>query len=237
MADAWVRRGEHRLQAERDGSENGVSGVWTDPVEYGSLTGGEQPNGPGSTPAVVDGVVYVGSLGKNSLLAYDAETGEELWRFGVEGSVRDDPAVADGHVYFHQSGDLYALDAETGELVWEFEEASGEDLIVHDERVYLGGSRKRLQVFEAEEGKEAWIFDPKSSHVSSIAMSEGDVYAGCERIYSLDAETGEKDWERGADEYSMKKFVPNGIPYTVMAGGRDGILCAIDTDGRCSLGV
>jgi len=214
------------------GPENGVSGVWTDPVEYGSLTGGEQPNGPGSTPAVVDGVVYVGSLGKHSLLAYDAETGEELWRFGVE-SVRDDPAVADGRVYFRDGGTLYALNAETGDRIWEFGGTNGGNPVVHDGKIYLGGAG--LQVVEAEDREEVWSFDPKSNHSGSIAISEERVYAGHERIYSLDAETGEKDWGMEVEGTPKEKIVADGILYTVAVsqGYSERSLHAIDTgDGE-----
>jgi outer membrane protein assembly factor BamB len=51
-----------------------------------------------SSPAVADGVVYVGS-GDGRLYALDARTGKEKWSFNTGGEVFSSPAVADGVVY------------------------------------------------------------------------------------------------------------------------------------------
>ena len=51
-----------------------------------------------SSPAVVDGVVYVGSW-DGQVYAIDAATGDERWRFQTSGYVSSSPAVVDGVVY------------------------------------------------------------------------------------------------------------------------------------------
>ena len=51
-----------------------------------------------SSPAVADGVVYVGSQDGN-VYALDAATGTEAWSFATGGAVDSAPAVADGVVY------------------------------------------------------------------------------------------------------------------------------------------
>ena len=62
-----------------------------------------------SSPAVADGVVYVGS-GDGRLYALDARTGEEKWSFKTDGGVASSPAVAGGVVYFGSTdGYLYAV--------------------------------------------------------------------------------------------------------------------------------
>ena len=61
------------------------------------------------SPAIADGVVYVGNqLGK--LFAVEAQTGQELWSFKAWRAVRGSPVVGEGVVYF-VSGDanLYAV--------------------------------------------------------------------------------------------------------------------------------
>jgi hypothetical protein len=50
------------------------------------------------SPAVVDGVVYVGS-DDGRLYALDAATGQEKWSFKTYGEVYSSPAVAGGMVY------------------------------------------------------------------------------------------------------------------------------------------
>jgi len=66
-----------------------------------------------SSPAVSNGVVYIGS-GDLSIYALDAATGAKIWSYQTVGSVYSSPAVSNGVVYIG-SGDysIYALDATT----------------------------------------------------------------------------------------------------------------------------
>ena len=62
-----------------------------------------------SSPAVIDGVVYVGSDDDN-VYAIDAATGSERWRFATGSYVRSSPAVVDGVAYVGSwDGNVYAL--------------------------------------------------------------------------------------------------------------------------------
>jgi polyvinyl alcohol dehydrogenase (cytochrome) len=76
-----------------------------------------------SQPAVVDGVVYVGSW-NGRVYAIDAKTGEQKWMFftGVTGNigvVRVGVTVTDSFVLFgDQKGRFYALNKENGTLAW-----------------------------------------------------------------------------------------------------------------------
>jgi eukaryotic-like serine/threonine-protein kinase len=61
-----------------------------------------------SSPAVEDGLVYVGSMDKN-LYAVDQQTGALKWKFAAEGPVGSSPALAGGIVYFaSDDGKFYA---------------------------------------------------------------------------------------------------------------------------------
>ena len=67
-----------------------------------------------SSPAVVNGVVYVGS-DDHSLHAVDAATGKVKWKYPTGGKVQSSPLVLDGLVYFgSRDSNVYALDAGTG---------------------------------------------------------------------------------------------------------------------------
>ena len=67
-----------------------------------------------SSPAAVEGVVYVGSFG--TLAAFDATSGSPLWQFSTESAVDSSPVAVDGVVYVGSSdGNLHAVDAKTGE--------------------------------------------------------------------------------------------------------------------------
>lgn len=81
-----------------------------------------------SSPAVADGVAYVGSGwyetadSPHHLYALDVATGEVEWRFQAPEAVFCSPVVAGGVCYFGGvDGRVYALDAADGELMWEFD--------------------------------------------------------------------------------------------------------------------
>ena len=77
-----------------------------------------------SSPAVADGIVYVGSF-DGRVYAVDAAIGGERWRFDTGNVVFSSPKVADGTVYVgSHSGAMYALDAADGELDWRFADRS-----------------------------------------------------------------------------------------------------------------
>jgi outer membrane protein assembly factor BamB len=66
-------------------------------------------DGIASSPAVVNGVVYIGS---DKLYAFDAVTGTTLWTAKTAGYVESSPAAVNGVVYVgSDDGNLYAFDA------------------------------------------------------------------------------------------------------------------------------
>ncbi len=73
-----------------------------------------------SSPAVVNGVLYIGSADHN-LYAIDANTGVKKWEFKTDSGVASSPAVSGGLVYFSSyDGNIYAVAAEDGKLHWKF---------------------------------------------------------------------------------------------------------------------
>ena len=78
-----------------------------------------------SSPAVANGVVYVGS-NDDSIYALNASTGTLLWSYSAGESVSSSPAVADGVVYvgslnYGNGKSIHALDASTGALLWDYQ--------------------------------------------------------------------------------------------------------------------
>jgi outer membrane protein assembly factor BamB len=62
-----------------------------------------------SSPAVANGVVYIGSDDGN-VYALNATTGAQLWTFTTGGDVQSSPAVANGVVYADSyDGNVYAF--------------------------------------------------------------------------------------------------------------------------------
>jgi serine/threonine-protein kinase len=75
-----------------------------------------------SSPAVANGVVYVGAGDADfNIYALDAATGAKLWSYTAGGVVLSSPAVANGVVYLGADDDnVYALDAATGAKLWSY---------------------------------------------------------------------------------------------------------------------
>ena len=86
--DAWPT---FRLATSRVGTTGSATG--TPEPAWTFDTGGVVE----SSPAIVDGVVYVGTFA-GRLHALDAATGAELWAFPVGGLLRASPSVIDGVV-------------------------------------------------------------------------------------------------------------------------------------------
>jgi outer membrane protein assembly factor BamB len=73
-----------------------------------------------SSPAVVDGLLYVGSVDYN-VYALNASDRALVWNFTTGGQVYSSPAVADGTVYVGSYDyNVYALNASNGALIWSF---------------------------------------------------------------------------------------------------------------------
>ena len=95
-----------------------------------------------SSPAIVDGIIYFGSL-DGHLYAVDTQTGRAHWSFDIgEPVTYSSPAVADGAVYFGSlDGILYVLDSRSGLEKWTFEVGGilKGSVAIEDGTVYLGG--------------------------------------------------------------------------------------------------
>ena len=73
-----------------------------------------------SSPAVINGVVYVGS-DDHYVYALNAATGAYIWSYKTGGSVDSSPAVANGVVYVgSEDHKVYALNAATGTKIWSY---------------------------------------------------------------------------------------------------------------------
>jgi len=241
-AHAWPAFGR---EAANTGHNPGVTGPRTDVgAAWRFDTGGHVT----SSPAVVDGTVYVGSR-DDGVYAVDAASGEEVWRFGTEGDVASSPAVTDGTVYVGSSdGRMYAVDAASGEEVWRFGTGGAVtsaptvvDVSAGDDgsagAVYVGSRDGTVYAIDAAAGTEAWRFETEfaiesSPAVATVGFEDGEaptVFVGSDdqRLYALDAETGEQRWAFGeaTDVIRSPPAVAGGVVYV---GSVDTNVYAVD---------
>ena len=155
------------------------------------------------SPAVVNGIVYIGSIGSGSLYALNAETGTLVWTYacGVYGfGVSSGAAVANNVVYFGCGETLYALNAQTGALIWQYPLSPGyvtSSPAVANGLVYFGSYDELLYALDANTGALLWTFATGGEIDSSPAIANGIVYFGSmdSNLYAVNAESGTLLWE------------------------------------------
>ncbi len=182
-----------------DGNVSELGLAWF--TETGSSRGLE------ATPLVVDGRMYL-TLSWSVLLALDAQTGEELWRFDPEVDrsrgyyaccdvVNRGAAYADGRLYFGAfDGRLIAVDAENGQPIWETQTVdtrypysiTGAPRVI-DDKVIIGnggadfGVRGYVSAYDSRSGALLWRFytvpgDPAKGFESPAMEMAAETWSG-----------------------------------------------------------
>ena len=158
-----------------------------------------------------DGVVYSGSL-DNTLVALDAETGEELWSHSFGGGYVRAVHVSDGVVYVGNGGSVVALDAENGEEIWSHTEHPESVIsvyvsngIVYTTSWYFSGyssSTNSIVAADAENGEVLWARSGLSAESMRVVRASNEaVYVGSDNgnILALDTGTGENLIEKATE--------------------------------------
>lgn len=103
-----------------------------------------------SSPALFEGVVYVGGRDK-MMHALDAKTGKEKWNYLTRARIEGSPAVASGRVYFGGGdGQLYVLDARSGKRIQAIEAGapiSASPALSSSSRLVIGTQDGRVLCF------------------------------------------------------------------------------------------
>ncbi|HUV62659.1 MAG TPA: PQQ-binding-like beta-propeller repeat protein, partial [Sedimentisphaerales bacterium] len=143
-----------------------------------------------SSPAIVDGVVFVGSSDK-SVYAIDLKSGRQVWSYLTGDAVESAPCIVEGSVYVGSSdGFLYALDAQSGSLKWKYE-TEGQILGAANWtqsadgriRILVGSYDNRLHCVDSANGKALWIYETDNYINGSPAVDDGKtVFGGCDAL-------------------------------------------------------
>jgi outer membrane protein assembly factor BamB len=162
-------------------------------------------------PAVVDNKVFF-TTDDGYILALDAQTSHERWRFSPEQreeNIPDDPecrwcalkfrppTIADGTIYVASHDKyLYALDASSGAEQWRFHLgalAFYAPLVV-DGLVYVGDQDGHIHILDAATGIEQSRYAP-GQEVWSIAIEGETLYTAVDnQLVAMNRRTGTEQW-------------------------------------------
>lgn len=175
------------------------------------------PAGSFSTPAVHNGLVYVGcdNYEGKSFFAFDENTGEEIWNASIGLIGRSAPVVADGKVFvmsrqqspYSLKGNdtLFAFNAETGKEIWNFSIGNNTNVIGNYLRIY--GIDNRISA---------------SSPVCTPAYYDGLLFVMSRQgiLYALDSKSGEEKWIfNAADAIPGSDLIPYHVTSPVVVNG------------------
>ncbi len=197
-----------------------------------------------SSPAVADGVVYVGGE-DGAIYAVSAADGSQKWRFQTGHVVRATPAVAEGRVFCGSfDGKVYALDAATGKELWVVDtntpgvpwRAVQGSCAVVDGLVYVGSRSTYLYGIDARTGQVRWKHSHDGGWVpSSPAVRAGVAYVGQSdgsKVVAVDA-AGKRLWAFASPHETFAS--PALAGEVLYVGGNNnynmqgkGSLCALD---------
>lgn len=202
-----------------------------------------------SSPAIVGGVVYIGS-NDNNLYAIWANNGTQKWSFNDNGNLDDvpgSPTVVNGKVYFNAfNAGVYCLWASNGTKIWNttiapvINHRNYSSATVVGDSVYIADDGIPATIFalDADDGHERWNHPVSSGYiVTTAAYNNGKLYFGAQSgggILCLWASNGTEFWKRnyqGGGVYSAPSIKDDKLFFTTEGSPVQGSrIYAIDKD-------
>ncbi|MBT6630962.1 MAG: PQQ-binding-like beta-propeller repeat protein, partial [Gemmatimonadetes bacterium] len=164
-----------------------------------------------ASPVVAQGRVFTATIDDGNaedcaIIACDALTGQQIWRYPTRNSVKNTIVCAAGTVIAtDQRGFTYAVDAATGALRWEkdlhYDRLPGfvSGLVTDGESVFTGFGHS-LQALAVADGSTRWrndAWDGGEGSTPTMTLGAGILVASSHwrGLYGHDAATGELLWQ------------------------------------------
>ncbi len=165
-----------------------------------------------TSPVIYKGNIYVASVdedltGKACIYALGGQTGDILWKYFVDNSIKN-TIVVDDDIVFAQTvqGTLYAIDAKDGSLKWGSKLHVGElpalveGLVVSDGVIYAG-TGSGLCALNTKTGDKIWRntgWEQGEGATSTLSLGNGILISSSQwrGLYANDSRTGEFKWHQ-----------------------------------------
>ncbi len=186
--------------------------------DYGPRFKSAHPYWGVATSPIVDGdrvIVHLGTDDEGALVAFDVESGNEVWRQGKDGASYSSPLVVELHgvrqivEWNHRA--LAGVETSSGRLLWEFEfphVGNNQNMptpAVHRGRVLVGGENRGVHSIEPRLENGVWTATRRWSQKNvaldmSSAVVNDDLLFGFShyrrgQLFCLDPETGDIRWQ------------------------------------------
>ena len=163
----------------------------------------------GSSAAVADGKVYIGSDDRN-VYCLDAYTGAKIWNFTTGAKVESSVAVVSGRVYTGtDDGNVYCLDGNTGAKLWttptggliqyilmpqELQKRSCPTVVGNS--LYVGALDGKVYCLNIADGRIQWTYTTGGPIGGSPLYNNGVIYITSTDtyLYALNSATGSLIW-------------------------------------------
>ena len=174
-----------------------------------------------AAPLQIDGVAYVATA-DNLLLALNAESGDELWRFAAEFSIWAQPTYHEGTLFVASlDRHLYAVDAQDGSQKWATELSgamSAQPVInAEDNLVYAASYDREVHALNMDSGDEVWSVQATDWVWSAPALADGVLYFGDSsgNVFAVNAADGEILWQSGVHGMNVVAGVAQNPPLQI----------------------
>ncbi len=188
-----------------------------------------------SSPAVSDGLVFVGDL-LGVLHAVEAESGNPRWTFATGAEIKSSPVVEGGVVLVGSYDEFFhALDAGTGEPLWSLQTEGP----VHatparsNGLAWITGCDAILRGVRIRDGHEALRFDSGAYTAASPAIVDGVLFYGTfnNEVLAVDTNEGMLRWRYEHPERHFPFYASAAIGGgLVIVAGRDKLVHALDQE-------
>jgi outer membrane protein assembly factor BamB len=152
---------------------------------------------------IIKAVPNTKKVADDVVIAFDTETGAQLWRFDSPGfpsgrSSSSTPTFSDGRVYAALSEHLYCLEADSGREVWKTpltgRKGPASSPLVISGKVLL--HQNFLTAFDAADGKELWRNEEvKGANSSPTSWKQVIISNSQKDVIGTDLETGATLWK------------------------------------------
>jgi len=185
---------------------------------------------PIATPAYDNGLLFVGGgYGSHEFYAFQADTGELVWKINTGDDGPTAAVVEDGYVAFNtESCTVMVLEEKTGRVVWQ--EWLGDPLMsqpaIADGRLFMAfpaaarnGSQggHRLLAADLRTGKHLWVQEITGDVISAPVVSDGVVYVTCfdGTSFAIQASDGRILWQKAQSATSAPLVVGGNVVVTL----------------------